>query len=104
MSLTVLGSALVPFTNFISLSITGLGVIIQGCITKSNIAKKVESCKFAYASDKKVLIQLKTYLNDVPFDEAFFLSHTKVLDDIITDICPTINGMSKKYDRLFTDN
>ena len=61
MSLTVIGSALVLFTHFIHLSITGVGLIIQGYITKSDIAKKVESCKFAYTNYNKILIQLKTY-------------------------------------------
>ena len=58
MSLTVLGSALVPFTHFISLSITGIGVILQGYITKSNINNKIESCKFAYTNYKKVLTRM----------------------------------------------
>ena len=33
MSLTVVGSALVPVTHFSSLSITGVGALIQGYIT-----------------------------------------------------------------------
>ena len=53
MSLTAVGSALTPFTHFASLSITGVGKIRHGYITKSNINKKIESCKFAYTSYKK---------------------------------------------------
>ena len=104
MSLTGLGSALALFTHFTSLSITGVGVIIQGYITKSDIAKKIESCRFAYTSYNKILIQLRTYFRGIPYHEKVFLTDTKVLDDIVTDICPTINGMSKKYDRLFMDS
>ena len=96
--LTVVGSALAPFTQFSSLSITGVGVIIQGYVTKSDIIKRVESCKFVYTS-YKILIQLKTYFSGIQYDEKVFLKDTKVLDDIVIDICPTINGMSKKFDR-----
>ena len=104
-SLTVAGSALVPFTHFASLSITGVGVIIQGYVTKSDIAKKIESCRFAYTSYNKILIQLRTHFRGIPYDEKVFLTDTKILDDIVTEVCPTVNGMSKKfYDSLFTDN
>ena len=104
MSLTLVGSALVPFTHFISLSITAVGVLIQGYITKSDIDKKVESCKFAYANYNKILIQLKTYLRGILCDETVFLTDTKVLYDIVADLCPTINGMSDRYDKVFTHN
>ena len=100
-SLTVIGSALAPFTHFTSLSITGVGVIIQGYVTKSDIAKKIKGCTFAYTSYNKILIQLRMYFRGIPYNEKVFLTDTKVLDDIVTDICPTINGMSKKYDRMF---
>ena len=64
-SLTVAGSALTPFRHFASLSITGVGVIIQGYVTKSTIAKKIESCRFAYTSYNKILIQLRTYFRGI---------------------------------------
>ena len=98
-ALTVIGSALVPVTHLTSLSITGVGVIIQSYLTKSDINKYIESCRFAYTSYNKILIQLKTYFNGIPFGEIVFLTDTKVLDDIVTDLCPTINGMPKKYSR-----
>ena len=101
MSLTVVRSALAPFTHFASLSITGVGVVIQGYVTKSDIANKIESCRFAYTNYNEILIQLRMYFRGIPYDEKVFLTHTKILDDIATDICPTINGMSKKYDRMF---
>ena len=40
-------------------------------------------------------------MNGLPYDEAVFLLDTKVLDDIITDTCSTINGMSDRYDRIY---
>ena len=104
MSLTVVGSDLVPFTLFVGLSITGVGVLIQGYLRKSDIAKKVESCKLAYTSYNEILIQLRTYFRGIPCDETVFLTDTKVLDDIVVDLCPTINGMADRYDRLFIHN
>ena len=88
-SLTVVGIALAPFTHFANLSITGVGVIIQGYVTKSDIAKKIESCRFAYTSYNKILIQLGTYFRGISYDEKVFLTDTKILDGIVTDICPT---------------
>ena len=104
MSPTVIGSALVPLTHFASLSTTGVGVLIQGYLTKSDIVKKVESCKFAYTNYNKILIQLKTYFTGVPYDETVFLTDTKVLDDIVADLCPTINGMADRYDKVLILN
>ena len=57
--------------------------------------------RFAYTSYKKILIQLKTFLRGMPFDESILLSDLKVIDDIMTDICPAINGMSEKYDKSY---
>ena len=34
----------------------------------------------------------------MPFDETVFLTETKVLDDIVTDLCPIINGMFEIYE------
>ena len=55
-SLTVVGSALAPFTHFATLSITGVGVIIQGYVTKSDITKKIESCRFDVREDVRAWI------------------------------------------------
>ena len=94
----------IALTVIASLSITGDGAVIQGYLPKSDIVKKMESCKFAYMSYNKILIQLKTYFRDILYDEKVFLTYTKVLDDIVVDLCPTINGMSDRYDKVFTHN
>lgn len=81
--------------------ISGPGVLIHSYITKSNINSKVEMCKFAYTSYKKILTQLRSYLRGLPYDETVFLSDVKVIDDIIIDLCPPVNGMSGKYDKIY---
>ena len=63
-SLTVIGEILAPTTHYTSLSISGVGVIIQGYVTKSNINRKMESCKFAN-QNYKILIQFKTPYENV---------------------------------------
>ena len=75
-SLTVIGSTLAPFTNFISLSVTDISVIIKGYVTQSNIDDKTETCIFAYTSYNKIPIQLKSYVNGILYDEKVFLTDT----------------------------
>ena len=43
--------------------ISGLGILIQGYLTKNNIITKIEMCKFAYTSYKKITAQLKFCLS-----------------------------------------
>ena len=40
-------------------------------------------------------------LSGTKYDEKVLLSKIKVIDDIISDLCPPINGMSKKYDKIY---
>ena len=54
---------------------------------------KVQQHKFANQSYEKVLIQLRSHLRGAPYDN--------ILDDIVTDLCPPINGMSKRYGKLY---
>ena len=57
--LSVSGAGLAPLTHFISLSITGVGVIIQSYVTKSNIAKKIESSRLLIQVIIRYLYNLK---------------------------------------------
>ena len=82
-------------------SISGPGLLIQGYITKSNINNKIEMCKFGYTSYKRILIQLRSYLRGMPFDEAILLSDLKGIDDIATDLCPAITKMAERYDKKY---
>lgn len=103
LSLVIIGSIAGGVTaNPIILGcISGPGVLIQTYINKSNINSKVEKCKFAYISYKKVLSQLRSYLRGLPYDEVTFLTDVKTIDDIVTDLCPPNNGASQKYDNIY---
>ena len=81
--------------------ISGPGILIQGYLSKSNIKTKTEMCRYAYTSYQKILTQLKSYLRGMTYDESILLSDLKIIDDIVTDLCPPINGMSKKYDKIY---
>ena len=69
--------------------IAGPGILVQGYLTKSNINDKVEQCKFSYTTYYKILTRIKAFLRGMPYDETVFLSDIKVIDDIITDGCPS---------------
>ena len=45
-------------------------------------------CRFAYTSYQKILTQLKSYLRGMTYDESILLSDLKIIDDIVTDLCP----------------
>ena len=82
-------------------SLTGSGIMIQTYLTKSDLNKRVDRCKFAFTSYEKVLVQLKSFLRGLLYDESNFLSDLKVIDDIIIDQCPSIEKYFDKYDKVF---
>ena len=82
-------------------SLTGSGIMIQAYLTKSDLNKRVERCKFAFTSYERVLVQLKSFLRGLLYDESNFLSDLKVIDDIIIDQCPSIEKYFDKYDKVF---
>ena len=79
------------------------GVMIQAYLANTNLRKTMEKCRFAYTSYGKLLVQLKSFLRGVEYDENVLLSDIKTLDDIIIDQCPSINHFLKKYDKKFTE-
>ena len=49
------GITIAPLTDLATLSISGIGIIIQSYLSNSNMDKNIEGCKFTYTSYKKVL-------------------------------------------------
>ena len=82
-------------------SLTGSGIMIQAYLTKSDLNKRVDRCKFAFTSYERVLVQLKSFLRGLLYDESNFLSDLRVIDDIIIDQCPSIEKYFDKYDKVF---
>ena len=79
-----------------TLFITAGGVLVQGFIVKSKLVDKINFSRFAYRTCHRALIQIHSYLRGISFDEKMFLSDLNLLDELVTDMCPPINGMSKK--------
>ena len=57
--------------------------------------------KVAYTTYKKVLTQIRSYLRGLSYDEKAFLDEVRVMDDIVTDLCPTVSSMSSEYDKKY---
>ena len=91
----------VTLNPIILASISGSGILIQGYLTKSDINKRVNMCRFAYTSYQKILVQLKSYLRGIEYNENELLSDIKILDDIIISECPSIEKMSEIYNKKF---
>ena len=82
-------------------SLTGSGIMIQAYLTKSDLNRRVDRCRFAFTSYERVLVQLKSFLRGLPYDESNFLTDLKVLDDIIIDQCPSVEKYYDKYNKIF---
>ena len=82
-------------------SLTGSGIMIQAYLTKSDLNKRVDRCRFAFTSYERVLVQLKSFLRGLPYDESNFLTDLKILDDIVIDQCPSVDKYHDKYSKIF---
>ena len=101
--LTTVGAILggVTMNPIILGSLTGCGIMIQAYLTKSDLNRRVDRCRFAFTSYERVLVQLKSFLRGLLYDESNFLTDLKVLDEIIIDLCPSVDKYSDKYDKVF---
>ena len=77
--------------------------MIQAYLTKSDLNRRVDRCRFAFTSYERVLIQLKSFLRGLPYDESNFLTDLKVLDDIVIDQCPSVDKYFNKYNSKFIE-
>ena len=104
-SLTTVGAIVggVTFNPIILGSLTGCGIMIQAYLTKSDLNRRVDRCRFAFTSYERVLVQLKSFLRGLPYDESNFLTDLKVLDDIVIDQCPSVDKHFNKYNSKFIE-
>ena len=92
-SLTVAGTITgsVTLNPVVAGTVVGAGVIIQGYLAKTNLLQKIGKCRFAYTSYEKIMVQLRSFMRGIPYDENTFLSDIKIIDDMIIDQCPSAN-------------
>ena len=104
-SLTVIGSVVgaVTLNPIVIACVAGPGILIQGYLTKSDLDNRVDRCRFSYTTYKKILVQLKSFLRGLPYDISLFLSDVKLQDDIIIDLCPSIDHYFGKYNSKFIE-
>lgn len=57
--------------------------------------------RFAYTSYKKILIQLRSYLRGLPYDDIIFLTNSKIIEDSVIDLCPPIDKLYEKYGKNY---
>ena len=104
-SLTVVGTITgsVTLNPVVAGTVVGAGVIIQGYLAKTNLLQKIGKCRFAYTSYEKIMVQLRSFMRGIPYDENVFLSDIKIIDDMIIDQCPSADEYSKKYKKKFIE-
>ena len=105
-SLTVVGTITgsVTLNPVVAGTVVGAGVIIQGYLAKTNLLQKIGKCRFAYTSYEKIMVQLRSFMRGIPYDENVFLSDIKIIDDMIIDQCPSADEYSKKYKKNSLNN
>ena len=103
--LTSVGSVVgaVTLNPIILGTLAGSGIMIQAYLTKSDLNKRVNRCRFAYTTYEKILVQLKSFLRGLPYDKNIFLSDIKIMDDIVIDQCPSIDKYFDKYNNSFIE-
>ena len=104
-SLTVAGTITgsVTLNPVVAGTVVGAGVIIQGYLAKTNLLQKIGKCRFAYTSYEKIMVQLRSFMRGIPYDENTFLSDIKIIDDMIINQCPSADEYSKKYKKKFIE-
>ena len=104
-SLTVVGTITgsVTLNPVVAGTVVGAGVIIQGYLAKTNLLQKIGKCRFAYTSYEKIMVQLRSFMRGIPYDENTFLSDIKIIDDMIINQCPSADEYSKKYNKKFIE-
>ena len=103
-SLTVIGTITgsVTLNPVVGGTVVGAGVIIQGYLTKTNLSQRIGKCRLAYTSYEKILVQLRSFMRGMPYDENVLLSDIKIIDMII-DQCPSADEYSKQYKKKFIE-
>ena len=104
-SLTVIGTITgsVTLNPVVGGTVVGAGVIIQGYLAKTNLLRRIGKCRLAYTSYEKIMVQLRSFMRGIPYDENTFLSDVKIIDDMIIDQCPSADEYSEKYNKKFIE-
>ena len=82
--------------------IAGAGLLLKTFTDYKHFERKIEMCKYAYKTYEKVLTDLRSCLRGKPFDHDSFVSEIKLIDQTVTDLCPSIMSyIEKQYEVRF---
>ena len=93
--------------NPLTAVITGVGVILGGILSKSDLQSRVTQSRFAYTTYEGILHQIKAILRSGNFHtdtKIVLINELCLIDSIVTDCCPSVDNLFKKYDSKYSAN
>ena len=83
--------------------IAGAGLLLKTFTDYTHLReRKIEMCKYAYKTYENVLSDLRSCLRGKPFDHDSFVSEVHLIDQTVTDLCPSIEShIDKQYEVRF---
>ena len=82
--------------------IASAGLLLKTYTEIKSFERKIEMCKYAYTTYEKVLSDLRSCLRGKPFDKEVFISEVKLIDETVTDLCPSLEScIEKQYEVRF---
>ena len=79
-------------------SLAAAGIFVQAYITKNEFKRQVIMLKIAVDTLHSILDELNSYLRGLEFNKEIVLSDLKVKDDMISNLCPTLD---EKYIKIY---
>ena len=83
-------------------TISGAGMLLKTFSDYKKFEKKIEMFRYAYTTYEKVLTDLRSHFRGKQFDLDSFVSEMLIIDQTMTDICPSIClKTEKKYESKY---
>ena len=80
-------------------SISGAGLLPKAFSEIKDYKRKIEMCKFAYTTYKKVLVDLRAFLRGGEFNHIQFINEMRLMDETIIYLCFLTDKFEKQYNR-----
>lgn len=83
-------------------SVSGAGRLLKTYSEAKNFKRKAKLCRFAFTSYEKILVDVRSNIRGLAYDNKKFLDRVQTVDDIIIDLCPNIPiKYEETYKKLF---
>ena len=60
-------------------------------MTEKKLLEKIELYRFAYTSNGKKMVDLRSFMRSKSYDDQDYLTQLRVLDYVVVDMCPLVN-------------